>query len=86
MGRRHHRLLLKHILAHIHFLEATLEQLQGEIEERLNPFKEAMELLMSIPGIGAIAAMAILAEIGEDMSRFPTDRAPGLLGRRLSGQ
>jgi transposase len=32
-----HRLLLKHILAHIHFLETTLEQLQVEIEERLNP-------------------------------------------------
>jgi hypothetical protein len=33
----HHRLLLKHILAPIHFIETTLEQLQGEIEERLTP-------------------------------------------------
>jgi transposase len=70
----HHRLLLKHILAHIHFLETTLEQLQVEIEERLNPFEEAMELLMSIPGIAAQAATAILAEIGEDMTRFPSDK------------
>jgi len=45
----HHRLLLKRILAHIHFLEETLEQLQAEIEERLAPLKEAKELLMSIP-------------------------------------
>src|SRR5579875_3439990 len=51
----HHRLLLKHILAHIHFLETTLEQLQVEIEERLNPFKESMELLMSIPGLAEVA-------------------------------
>lgn len=36
----HPRLLLKHILAHIHFIEATLEQLQAEIEERLHPFDE----------------------------------------------
>ncbi len=64
----HHRLLLKHILAHIHFIEATLEQLQAEIEERLHPFDEAMELLISIPGIQAHAATAILAEIGEDIS------------------
>ena len=64
----HHRLLLKHLLAHIHFIEETLEQLQVEIEERLHPFEEARELLMSIPGIGASAATAILAEIGEDMT------------------
>ncbi len=51
----HHRLLLKHILAHIHFLEATLEQLQGEIEERLKPFEEALELLLSIPGLAEVA-------------------------------
>jgi transposase len=93
----HHRLLLKHILAHIHFLETTLEQLQAEIEERLHPFEEAMELLMSIPGIGAQAATAILAEIGEDMSRFPSDKhlaswagvCPGNKqsgGKRLSGK
>src|SRR5579875_1372836 len=93
----HHRLLLKHILAHIHFLETTLEQLQVEIEERLNPFKESMELLMSIPGIGAQAATAILAEIGEDMTRFPSDKhlaswagvCPGNKqsgGKRLSGK
>ena len=60
----HHRVLLKHLLAHIHFIDTTLEQLQGEIDERLHPFEEARELLMSIPGIGASAAMAILAEIG----------------------
>jgi transposase len=93
----HHRLLLKHILAHIHFIETTLEQLQVEIEERLNPFEEAMELLMSIPGIQASAATAILAEIGEDMTRFPSDKhlaswagvCPGNKqsgGKRLSGK
>jgi len=93
----HHRLLLKHILAHIHFIEATLEQLQAEIEERLRPFEEAMELLMSIPGIQANAATAILAEIGEDMTRFPSDKhlaswagvCPGNKqsgGKRLSGK
>jgi transposase len=69
----HHRLLLKHILAPIHFLETTLEQLQAEMEERLNPFEKARELLMSIPGIGAQAATTIVAGVGEDRTRFPSD-------------
>jgi hypothetical protein len=64
--------LLKHILAHIEFLEASLEQLQQDIEERLRPFEDTMQLLMSIPGIATLAAAAILAEIGTDMSRFPS--------------
>src|SRR6266487_676678 len=61
----HHRLLLKHLLAHIIFLEETLEQLQQEIEQHLCPFEETMTLLMNIPGIAALAAAAILAEIGD---------------------
>jgi transposase len=68
----HHRILLKHILAHVAFLEQELEQLQQEIEQRLPPFEEEMDLLMSIPGIQALSAAAILAEIGADMSRFPS--------------
>ena len=68
----HHRFLLERILAHIDFLEASLQEIQQQIEERLRPFEEAMTLLMSIPGIQEIAAAAILAEIGTDMSRFPS--------------
>ncbi|GAC1407544.1 MAG: IS110 family transposase [Ktedonobacteraceae bacterium] len=69
---QHHRLLLRLLLSHIDFLEQTLAQLQLEIDEHLRPFEDAMQLLMSIPGIQALAAAAILAEIGIDMSRFPS--------------
>lgn len=93
----HHRLLLKYILAHITFLEQTIEQLQADIEERLHTFDDVMNLLMSIPGIQALAAAAILAEIGCDMSRFPSAKhlaswagvCPGNKqsgGKRLSGK
>jgi len=68
----HHRFLLERILAHIDFLEASLQEIQQQIEERLRPFEEAMTRLLSIPGIQETAAAAILAEIGTEMSRFPT--------------
>ena len=58
----------KHLIAHVTFLEDTLQKLQLEIEQRLSPFKEARNLLLSIPGIQAVAASTMLAEIGDDMS------------------
>ena len=93
----HHRTLLGYILAHINFLEETLEQLQADIDSYLRPFEEAMTRLLSVPGINEAAAAAILGEIGQDMSRFPSashlaswaglcpgNRQSG--GKRLSGK
>lgn len=70
----HHQLLLRYLLAHIDFLEATLAHLQQAIEDHLRPFEEAMDLVQSIPGIQATAAATIVAEIGVDMSRFPSHK------------
>jgi transposase len=92
----HHRFLLERILAHIDFLEESLAQIQQEIERHLLPFEEAMTLAQSVIGIQATSAAAILAEIGTDMSRFPSDKhlaswagvCPGNKqsgGKRLSG-
>ncbi|GHO97538.1 IS110 family transposase [Reticulibacter mediterranei] len=67
-----HRFLLTRMLAHIDFLEESLEQVNKEIEQQLAPFEEAMTLAQSVIGIQETAAAAILAEIGTDMSRFPT--------------
>lgn len=68
----HHRTLLRHMLAHVDFLEKTLTQLQQDIDTHLAPYEEAVELLQSIPGVQATAAATIIAEIGIDMSRFPS--------------
>ncbi|HEU5377200.1 MAG TPA: IS110 family transposase [Ktedonobacteraceae bacterium] len=68
----HHRFLLERMLTHIEFLEESILEVQKEIEQRLPPFEEAITLLQSIPGIHLLAASAILAEIGCDMSRFPS--------------
>lgn len=85
------------MLAHIDWLEKTLEQLQQQIEALLAPRQEALDLLMSIPGISLVSALTILSEIGDDMSRFPsaahlaswTGVCPGNKqsgGKRLSGK
>ena len=70
----HQRFLIAQQLAHIDFLEETIEQLSAEIAERMHPLEEAIERLETIPGVGRRTAEAILAEIGPEMSRFPTYR------------
>jgi len=70
----HHRLWIGAILAHIDFLDAHIERLSDAIEEHLRPFAPAVELLCTVVGIQRRGAECILAEIGTDMTRFPTAR------------
>jgi len=67
-----HALLVSSILAHLDFLDEQIERLSDAIEEQLRPFAPAVELLRSIDGIETRTAQNILAEIGVDMSVFPT--------------
>jgi len=93
----HHRFLLKEQLAHIDELDNAIECISTEIAERLRPFEEQLKRLETIPGIKRRLAEIILAEIGPDMSRFPSSRhlaswagmCPGnneSAGKRLSGR
>jgi transposase len=93
----HHRFLLQCILAHIDFLDQSIAHVEQEIEQRLPPFEEAVGLVVTITGLQATTATGILAEIGTDMSRFPSDKhlaswagvCPGnkqSAGKRLSGK
>jgi len=70
----HHALMVGHILAHLDYLDEAIGQLTGEIEERIAPFAQKAERLDAIPGVGQLTVQAILAELGVDMSRFPTHR------------
>lgn len=74
LAQPHHRFLIGQILTHIDFLEGAIAQVQGEIEQRLREQAQEVELLQTIPSIKANAAAIILAEIGTDMSRFPSDK------------
>jgi transposase len=68
----HHSTVARQILAHIDFLDQTIETLTAEIVERTGPFEAAVELLKTIPGVSELTAQTLIAEIGVDMSRFPT--------------
>jgi transposase len=67
-----HALSIGSILAHLDFLDEQIERLSGAIEEQLGPFEPAVRLLCTIPGVEQRTAQNILAEIGADMSVFPT--------------
>jgi transposase len=68
----HHAFLLATMLAHIDALDADIAAVQARIEALLAPFADALQRLDAVPGIGRTAAAAIIAEIGVDMTRFPT--------------
>lgn len=68
----HHALLLAKMLARIDALDTDIAELEATIGEMVAPFALAVERLDEIPGVGATAAHVILAEIGVDISRFPT--------------
>jgi transposase len=68
----HQRFLVAEILAHIDFLDDTIERLSGEIGERERPFEAVLDRLDTIPGVGRRIAEIIVAEVGPDVRRFPS--------------
>ena len=93
----HQRFLLRNQLDFLEFLDLKIAELNQEVERRLHPFDVVLERLRQIPGIGPRNSEAILAEVGTDMSRFPTDAhfaswaklCPGnneSAGKRMSGR
>ena len=69
---RHHRFLLRLHLGQVEALDAAIARVDQEVAEHLAPFRAAVGLLTSIPGIGELAAQVIVSEVGLDMDRFPT--------------
>jgi transposase len=68
----HQRFVLRSQLRHLDFLSEEITRLDEEVDERLRPFEEALERIDEIPGVGRRNAQEVVAEIGMDMSRFPT--------------
>jgi transposase len=93
----HHRLLIVELLAHVDYLDESIERLSAEIEHRLRSFDEDQRLVDTIPGVNTKTAQVLLAEAGTDMRRFPTGQhlsswagiCPGQndsAGKRYSGK
>src|SRR6202047_3012431 len=69
---KHHRFLLRLHLNQIDALDAAMATLDAQVGANLGPFRIAVELIGSIPGIKNLGAHVIVSEIGIDMSRFPS--------------
>jgi transposase len=69
---QHQKMVLKVQLEHLDFLDKQIAELDEEIEKRTRPQDKVIERLDTIPGVDRRSAEEILAEIGADMSRFPT--------------
>ncbi len=68
----HQRFMVAQQLAHLDFLDAAISQVSTEVAERVREDEPAIAHLDTIPGVGRYVAEALVAEIGTDMSRFPS--------------
>jgi transposase len=68
----HHRFMLRLHLGQIDALEQAVREVEARIGDRLAPFRRAVDNLTTMPGVSETVARVIVAEIGTDMSRFPT--------------
>jgi transposase len=93
----HHRFMLDHLLRHIEFLDGTIAAYDRHIETLTAPHTDHLARLDTIPGVARRTAEVIAAELGCDMTRFPTaghaaswaGLCPGTnesAGKRLSGR
>lgn len=65
-----HRLLLQELHRHIGFLEQQIQTLDEHILAAMTPYQKAWQLLQTIPGIDALSAALLIAELGVEMARF----------------
>jgi transposase len=72
--RPHHALLLSRMLEHIDFLDDAIAVCDTVVEDMLRPFTLKIENMDTVPGIDVRAAQDIIAEVGTDMSVFPTHK------------
>jgi transposase len=67
-----HRFLLRLHLRQVDTLDAAIAEIDAEVNRDLDPVRDAVRLLRSIPGVSDLTAQVIVSEIGTDMSRFPS--------------
>lgn len=68
----HHRFLLRMHLDQVDSVQACIDRIEEELGPYLDPFRRAESLLLTMPGVDKTTARVLIAEIGVDMTRFPT--------------
>jgi transposase len=68
----HHAFLLATMIARVDAIDADIAAMDAKIEAEIAPSAAAVAKLDEIPGINPVAAHVIIAEVGLDMTRFPT--------------
>ena len=71
--RPHHQELLRIHLNLIDALHQALADVDARVGKTLAPIKDSARLLTTLPGVSELTAQVMVAEIGVDMGRFPTD-------------
>jgi transposase len=83
--REHHRFMLKSIQRSIEDKEALIAELEKQIDQMVANYSVEIDLLSTIDGVGRDSAIAIISEIGTDMSRFPNEHHLSSLGGMSPG-
>lgn len=65
-----HRILLRTLQHHLQWMETEVADIDGQIVTAMAPYQDAWQLLQTIPGLDALGAAMLIAEIGVDMDRF----------------
>lgn len=70
--REHHRFLLRLHLGQVDGLDSAVSAVEGRIEEVLSPFRASVARLVTMPGVSTTVAAVMIAEMGADLSSFPS--------------
>jgi transposase len=70
----HHQFMLRLLWKQLTQQEELIAELENKIDEHVRPFAEAIERLDAVPGVDRRVALAVLAEVGADMTPFPSDQ------------
>jgi hypothetical protein len=84
--RPHHAFLVSQLLAHLDYLDEAIDTLSARLTEVMAPFTAELGHLDSIPGVAQRTAEVLIAELGVDMTQFPSAGHAASLGGALSGQ
>ena len=72
--RDHHRFMLRQLLAQVDHLDATVAAFDARVEAVMSPLeREAVRTLDAVPGFDVRTGQVVVAEVGTDMARFPSD-------------